>query len=442
MIQVNSHLNNRSLQDVPSYSSSSERSATACDSSSKTALFLQKPSKASSRHNLDTYNNIHCETYLSSEKNGDLDNGSHNRVESGLVSATAERVDDVSRFPIDYSQNDSSLEVPVSTYSDKEQLLTNTDLPPYDLLYTLVDLYFENVNTWCPILDRRSTLDTMFGPSPLEEEDRILLYAIIATTLRFSADPRLTDENRKHYHATAKQKVLLYGLDSSSVKALQALVILALDLVGCSNGPPGWKLLALISRSIVQLGLAGEMTSTITTTQFPSIYTIRANVLPDSKSWIEDESRRRLFWAVYLLDRYSTIATAFDFALNDKDIHRKLPCKDEFFVKDQPVETKFFDPQERSDYHVQRDNVGSFGLYMEIIGILSRIHLFLKRPVDIGAIADVEEWQSTYKRLDNELTTWLYNLPKEYTYDRLTCMPKSPRAVQYGWVMLHATYQT
>ena len=39
----------------------------------------------------------------------------------------------------------------------------DTDLPPYDLLYTLVDLYFKHVNTWCPILDRKATFDTIFG---------------------------------------------------------------------------------------------------------------------------------------------------------------------------------------------------------------------------------------------------------------------------------------
>ena len=39
----------------------------------------------------------------------------------------------------------------------------------------------------------------------------------------------------------------------------------------------------------------------------------------------EEESRRRLFWEVYLLDRYATVSTAFDFALHDNDIDRKLP---------------------------------------------------------------------------------------------------------------------
>ena len=198
------------------------------------------------------------------------------------------------------------------------------DFPPYDLLYALTDLFFKHINTWCPILHRRSTLDSLFGPSALEEADRILLHAIVATTLRFSTDARLSEQSRERYHSVSKQKVLLYGLENSSVKALQALVVLALDIVGNSNGPPGWNLLALITRSVVQLGLAVETTSASVAPVFPSIYTLRAMVLPEPKSYMEDESRRRLFWMVYLLDRYATIATAFEFALDDKEIDRKV----------------------------------------------------------------------------------------------------------------------
>ncbi|KAL3463139.1 fungal-specific transcription factor domain-containing protein [Aspergillus heterothallicus] len=347
----------------------------------------------------------------------------------------------------DYNDNESSLKVPVSLFANQEQSFADPelDLPPYDLLYALVDLYFEHLNTWCPILHRRTTLDTFFGPSPLEEADRMVLYAIVATTLRFSNDSRLTEQNRKRYHDSSKQKVLLYGLESSSVKALQALVILALDLVGSSNGPPGWKLLALITRSVVQLGLAVEAKSTLISPVYPSIYTLRAVVLPESESWIEDEGRRRLFWMVYLLDRYSTITTAFDFALDDKDIDRKLPCKDEYFIKNQPVETRWFQSlNDRPDHLIRSENVGSFGLYVEILGILSRIHLFLKRPVDIGALSDVEDWQATYRKLDSELTTWEFNLPTEYTYENASraFSGSKHKGHHCDWVQLHSVYQT
>ncbi|WPH03263.1 Hypothetical protein R9X50_00614000 [Acrodontium crateriforme] len=318
------------------------------------------------------------------------------------------------------------------------------DFPPYDLLYGLTDLFFKHINTWCPILHRRSTLDSLFGPDPLEEADRMLLHAIVATTLRFSSDPRLSDSARQRFHSISKQKVLLYGLENSSVKALQALVILALDIVGNSNGPPGWNLLALITRSVVQLGLAVEATSTSVAPLYPSIYTLRAMVLPEPKSFVEDESRRRLFWMVYLLDRYATISTAFEFALDDKEIDRKLPCRDDLFTQNQPVETRWFHTEERSDYTMNKpENLGSFSYYVEVIGILSEIHRFLKMPIDIGTLHDVEQWQSQYRKLDSKLNAWKFSLPSEYgNMARLFNPSANNKVVNCIWIMLHMTYHT
>ncbi|KAK7746268.1 hypothetical protein SLS53_002227 [Cytospora paraplurivora] len=338
--------------------------------------------------------------------------------------------------------------------SQNQNISTDQDLPPYDLLYALVDLYFKHINTWCPILYRKTTLDSLFGPSMIEETDKILLYAIVATTLRYSTDARLTEERRRHYHAVSKQRVLLYGLEQSSVKSLQALVILALDLVGDSNGPPGWNIMALITRSVVQLGLAVESSSFSVRPHFTSIYTLRAMTLPEPKDFIEEESRRRLFWMVYLLDRYATIATAFGFALDDREIDRTLPCRDDLWVKNQKVETRWFSDKHQYDSHHEHhhsespeyktdnpQNLGSFAYYIEILGIFSKIHAFLKEPVDISALSDVEQWQMRYKELDNTLTSWKFGLPGEFGNMAKLFQPGA-KQLNCGWVMLHATYHT
>jgi hypothetical protein len=184
---------------------------------------------------------------------------------------------------------------------------TSPEFPDYDLCYTLCDLYFKHINDWIPILHREVTLDLLFTKRPLAEAEGILLHAIIVTALRFSTDNRLTPEVRKQQHKTSTEKVQLYGLRHSTVIALQALVIVTLDQIGESNGPPGWNMIALIARSAVHLGLNVEPTSPTLSPAYPSIYTLRAIVLPEPKDFIEDESRRRLLWAIYLLDRYATV---------------------------------------------------------------------------------------------------------------------------------------
>lgn len=345
------------------------------------------------------------------------------------------------------SQQQSVRSPGINVVQGQNQISSDHDLPPYDLLYALVDLYFKHINTWCPILHRKSTLDTLFGPSTLDDTDKVLLHAIVAATLRYSTDHRLTEEKRRHYHDVSKQRVLLYGMENSSVKALQALVILALDLCGSSNGPPGWNIMALITRSVVQLGLAVESNSLSVSPNYASIYTLRAMVLPEPKDFIEEESRRRLFWMIYLLDRYATIATAFDFALNDKEIDRTLPCRDDLWIKNQKVETRWFHPQDRPpgtpDHDMNKpENLGAFSYYIEILGILSKIHEFLKQPVDIGALGDVEQWQLRYKELDNLLASWKFGLPGEYGNMAKLFQPGGSKTLNCAWVMLHATYHT
>lgn len=78
---------------------------------------------------------------------------------------------------------------------------------------------------------------------------------------------------------------------------------------------------------------------------------------------------------------------------------------------------------------------------MEILSIFSMIHEFLKKPVDISALTDVEQWQFRYKELDNMLTTWKFGLPGEFGNMAKLFQPAS-KNINCGWVMLHATYHT
>lgn len=331
---------------------------------------------------------------------------------------------------------------------------TDSDLPPYDQLYALVDLYFKHVNTWCPILHKKRIFDTFFGPSMVVGEDKILLHAIVATALRYSTDERLTEESRHRYHELSKQRVLLHGMEHLSVKSLQALVVLALDLCGSSNGPPGWNIMALITRAVVQLGLAVETNSLSVSPAHPSIYTLRAMILPESSDFVEEESRRRLFWMIYLLDRYATVSTAFEFALDDREIDRMLPCSDDLWIKNQKVETRWFRADDvrphsaagngnAAEHKVNRpENLGAFSYYIEILGILSKIHKFLKQPVDIGALLEVERWQMRYRELDTMLQDWTFSLPGEFRDTNKLFQQASAKLPISGWIMLHATYHT
>ncbi|KAL6414255.1 C6 transcription factor [Ilyonectria robusta] len=325
----------------------------------------------------------------------------------------------------------------------------NPDLPPHYMLYTLVDLYFKHCNTWCPILDRKTTFETIFGPSSLEESDQILLCAIVATTLRFYKDQRLTPEMKAHYHRVSRHRVQIYAMENISIPALRALVIVCLDELGTSNGPRGWNLLSLLVQNVRQLDLCKEASVYLKadSRETPHTGSLRRVAAGEPESWIEDEGRRRLCWVVYLLDRYATVATTtFDFMLEDMKMKRILPCSYDLFSRNLPVETQsansYTGQQDSTTYlTTSPENLGSFSYHCAILRILSKVHDFLKTPIDITSSADMANWRNTYRSLDDSLNAWLQNLPSEYSKISALCH-SDPASRVANWFMLHSAYVT
>jgi hypothetical protein len=212
-------------------------------------------------------------------------------------------------------------------------------LPPPEIVYDLINLFYTHIHPWAPILS--PTQPQITGP-PFS----ILVHSIVVVTLRLSNDPRL--EGRKEtYKRAAKQHVLSHAIESTSISSVQALALLALDLIGSDQGPSSWGILALLTRSAVHLGLTTEddsqqpqstAASTIGagggfSTRPPAPSLSRTSIIPPAADWAEDESRRRLFWLIFALDRYACVSTGWDFALPDFDIKRRLPCADQIWAQ-------------------------------------------------------------------------------------------------------------
>lgn len=323
-----------------------------------------------------------------------------------------------------------------------------TDLPPQDVIYTLVDLYFKHCNTWCPILDRKTTFGIFFGSTSMNEADRVLLHAIVATTLRFLRDPRLSYEAKVHYHAVSRRTVQLYAMEHVSIEALKALVILCLDELGTANGPKGWNLLSMLAQNVRHLGIFEESSVfLVADEETPRATSIRRGTSGRPESWIDDEGRRRTCWMVYLLDRYAAIsAVDFDFVLDEKLMERLLPCSYDLFSRNVPVETQTVSSstdqqsgQETTFVINKPENLGSFSYHCEMLRIISRIHNFLRTPIDITSSSEMANWRNSYRNLDSSLDTWLQGLPSEYSKISALCH-SDPASRVANWFMLHSAY--
>ncbi|KAG7294682.1 hypothetical protein NEMBOFW57_004760, partial [Staphylotrichum longicolle] len=185
--------------------------------------------------------------------------------------------------------------------------------------------------------------------------------------------------------------------------------------------------------------------------------------LAPTKNWAEGEERRRVFWNVFALDRFCSIAMGWNTSLTSDDVHRRLPCDGVLWRKQDAVTTPFFGiwnkaaarignpiaffPSEPSaaGYAVatdaagsaprsQSDNptvesaaspqstsgadmstVGAYAYCIEATESLSRVTShFLQQRIDWRQGEEVGLWLTRFKELDLRLVHWKMLLPHKW----------------------------
>jgi hypothetical protein len=207
-------------------------------------------------------------------------------------------------------------------------------LPRDDIVQDLINIYFERIAPSAFIIIPRR--DETWEPPW-----NIVVHGIVVVSIRFSQDPRVL-EMRDQIHAAARHYVYLEAMETLTFEALQALALLSIDVIGSGKGVEGWGCISLLTRSAVTADLLretgmdnveannGQYTSGTGTPRFPSALS-KTSILQPPINWKEDEARRRLFWLIFALDRYTCTTTAIETAIPSTDIRRRLPCADELW---------------------------------------------------------------------------------------------------------------
>ncbi|TXT08628.1 hypothetical protein VHUM_02756 [Vanrija humicola] len=278
-------------------------------------------------------------------------------------------------------------------------------LPPDDIVRDLIALYFSHIAPWAPIL-----------PPGLQQQFAapwsIVVYAIVVVTLRLSADPRIAG-TKQQLRAAAKSHVLSHAIESTSIASVQALALLALDLIGSEQGPSSWGILALLTRSAVHLGLVAEdegAGGAGGTTRVPSNLS-RTSIIPPAHDWREDEARRRLFWLIFSLDRYACASTGWDFALPDFDIRRRLPCSDEIWAGGTWHTAPLFKPVLHRDAHPDTSALSPMAYLVEALDLLGRSHSLQSRVLEAHDAREVEHRKDMVMTLTAAAKRWFADVP-------------------------------
>jgi hypothetical protein len=204
-------------------------------------------------------------------------------------------------------------------YSKLDQAM----IPP-GLVDALVEFYFSHIHPWIPVLHVRQFRQRMRTP---EERCKMsnILQAITSVCLRLSNHPWLGDADiRSRLAESNRQAVILQSLESFSVEGLQALIICAFDTIGSGRGPSAWSIVGSMARTVEQLQLSTEDEDDDAPRIDAHALVKRMAFLPPCKDWREAEERRRVFWTVFLMDRFCSIATGWNVCLTSADVQEAI----------------------------------------------------------------------------------------------------------------------
>ncbi|KAK3326439.1 fungal transcriptional regulatory-like protein [Apodospora peruviana] len=221
----------------------------------------------------------------------------------------------------------------------------------------LLDTYFTRFHAKPFFILDESTLRQRLQ---LNQVPRYLIHAVFAVAARYTLHPggyqfavRLSED----YAAQSRSEI---DTDEPSIDALQALMLLVTAFTAAGKGKKAYMLLT----NAVGMAMALELHREIDFT---------ARVTP-----VERETRRRLFWSCYLLDRFMACGSKRPSLIGDKTILLRLPCWSPNPAT-LPIEGEFFQSGSNLQYFqgAGKRSQGSSGMLIDISRILGTTNRYL-----------------------------------------------------------------
>lgn len=218
----------------------------------------------------------------------------------------------------------------------------NDLLPSMDVIEHMVDLYFKYLFSGTPIFDE-ATLRNDVRDHKCSDFTLLSLFAACARYVfyvikklnrfinhqkkRFSDRPDVKETPAWHAgekYAEKARTMILKAVDEPTISNLQGLTLLCLHEYGCGRGPRSWMYGGMAIRMAIELGLHED-----------SDEDENGNDNHTLEKLMQQETRRRLFWTIYSIDKFSSAATGRPSILQDSFCTAFLPAKVDDCINDQ-----------------------------------------------------------------------------------------------------------
>jgi hypothetical protein len=160
-------------------------------------------------------------------------------------------------------------------------------------------------------------------------------------------------------------------------------------------------------------------------------------LLPPPNNLTNMEERRRAFWAIFLLNTYTSLSTGWPAPIPLEEIQLRLPCLETEFQSSKECPAKYFTPHQNGrglELTSGEDDI--WALCVESCGILNRVCSWLQVEWDQRSPSDWKRRQMEGSKMADEFEEWWRRVPKTVTSlerptENLTCA-----------VLLHGIYHT
>lgn len=299
--------------------------------------------------------------------------------------------------------------LPISGNNEQVENLQETvqarATPPDDAIGSqILDSYFLNMHLRLPFLDRTEILhlhakrhqlpdntpDAHFGKFKL-----FMVYAI-GSAIRHTTD----NDNSK-----SPNEFLVTALEfdptlreSISIASIEAMLLLVVYNLRSTSNSSVWYMIGLAMRTCLDFGLHRE-----------SSY---RKLQPH-----ETELRRRLFWSVYLIERYTAWSMGRPFSVAEEEIDAAPPSNIDDSITNDRVIDKILHNQSVGPGRAQKGTLGRFIASIQLQRIVSRIHTRIYRvdaqvsalTSEIGPLlSSLQEFKATLAALDVEEGDFLH----------------------------------
>ncbi|KAI7883515.1 hypothetical protein K492DRAFT_143805 [Lichtheimia hyalospora FSU 10163] len=206
------------------------------------------------------------------------------------------------------------LSSPSSNMQPQQSILPESILPPSDVVDHLVRVFFKCITNYVGIFNKESLLRDI-------RERRcsdFLILSILAVAARYSDRSDICEEPPWHSgekYACKARSILFSSIDIPSLSNVQALILLTMHEYSCARGPRSWMYSGMAVRMALELGLNKDIDLKDNGKTTMSV-----------DRWIEIEVQRRVFWAVFTLDKLLSASTGRPSILQEDDCETLLPC--------------------------------------------------------------------------------------------------------------------